>query len=146
MDKKNSLNQNNSESISVQETSNVEFSSYDELSLEEQRIQLEMELLELEREKLEDIQRQKELEDLADVEITGKHLIMVAVLCLLFSGIVSYLCGFEFGKKYAPPPQFVELDKTFIAAVTPSALPKDDTEPQWMIKNAQPPTSLIHIR
>ena len=43
--------------------------SYDELSLEEQRIQLEKELLELEREKLDDLQRNRELEEAGEVEI-----------------------------------------------------------------------------
>lgn len=121
--------------------------SYDELSLEEQRIQLEKELLELEREKLDDLQRNRELVEAGEVEISAKHLVMVAVVCLLFSGVVSYLCGFDVGKKYAPPPKYVELDKGFIEAVTPSALPKEDDKLQWTLKAAKPTTTLlIHIR
>lgn len=121
--------------------------SYEELSLEEQRIQLEKELLELEREKLDDMQRNRELEESGEVDISAKHLVMVAVVCLLFSGIICYLCGFDVGKKYAPPPKYVELDKGFIEAVTPSALPDEDEKLQWRLKAAQQETALlIHIR
>lgn len=121
--------------------------SYEELSLEEQRIQLEKELLELEREKLDDMQRSRELEESGEVDISAKHLVMVAVVCLLFSGIVCFLCGLELGKQYAPPPKYVELDKGFVEAVTPSALPDEDEKLQWRLKAAQPETALlIHIR
>lgn len=120
--------------------------SYEELSLEEQRIQLEKELLELEREKLDDMQRNRELEEFGEVDISVKHLVMVAVVCLLFSGIISYLCGFDVGKKYAPPPKYVELDKSFIEAVTPSALPNESEKFKWKLKAAQADTLLIHIR
>lgn len=120
--------------------------SYEELSLEEQRIQLEKELLELEREKLDDIQRNRELEESGEVDISAKHLVMVAVVCLLFSGIICYLCGFDVGKKYAPPPKFVELNKGFIEAVTPSALPDEEEKLQWTLKASHVDTLLIHIR
>jgi hypothetical protein len=120
--------------------------SYEELSLEEQRIQLEKELLELEREKLDDMQRNRELEEFGEVDISVKHLVMVAVVCLLFSGVISYLCGFDVGKKYAPPPKYVELDKSFIEAVTPSALPNESEKFKWTLKAAQADTLLIHIR
>lgn len=120
--------------------------SYEELSLEEQRIQLEKELLELEREKLDEMQRSRELEESGEVDITAKHLVMVAVVCLLFSGIVCFLCGLELGKQYAPPPKYVELDKQFVEAVTPSALLDEDEKFQWRLKAAQVDTLLIHIR
>lgn len=120
--------------------------SYEELTLEEQRIQLEKELLELEREKLDDMQRSRELDESGEVDISAKHLVMVAVVCLLFSGIICYLCGFDVGKKYAPPPKYVELDKSFIEAVTPSALPDENEKFQWRLKAAHVDTLLIHIR
>lgn len=121
---------------------------YEELSLEEQRIQLEKELLEIEREKLDEMQRSRELDESGEVEISAKHLVMVAVVCLLFSGIVSFLCGFDVGKKYSPPPKYVKFDKSFIEAITPSDLTKaNENQIQWMLKDATyENTLLIHIR
>ncbi len=139
--------ENTQKSVNQQQNSSGDAFSYDELSLEEQRIQLEKELLELERQKLDDMQRNRELDESGEVDISAKHLVMVALVCLLFSGIISFLCGFDAGKKFAPPPKYVELDKNFIKAVTPSALPKEEDKFQWMLKAAKPETALlIHIK